>query len=307
VRFKNSDRIPFFQFIAKNVGIRRARGEFVLATNIDILFSDQLMARLARRDLNADSYYRIDRYDVPSHIPENASLDEQLNYCQNHVLRVFRRDGTYSHVTRAFYRIYPRSSGMFGKSLLLAERILTEMKIVASLFITNKTFRRNLLRYEHLRSNVQSGVYSDRLHRIFEFLETPQRSRLHTNASGDFTLMGKDRWSGLRGYPELTLHGMHIDSILCYMAHYLPLREMIFRDPMRIYHIDHLHSWTPEAGRTEAFYRRLRQRGIPWMSHEELNEFAISLMEGRRPIVFNDENWGLSGENLRETVFGPSQ
>ena len=28
--------------IAKNVGIRRARGEFVLATNIDILFSSEL-------------------------------------------------------------------------------------------------------------------------------------------------------------------------------------------------------------------------------------------------------------------------
>ena len=53
--------LPLFQMIAKNVGIRRARGEFVLATNIDVLFSDELMVRIAQRDLRADRLYRCDR------------------------------------------------------------------------------------------------------------------------------------------------------------------------------------------------------------------------------------------------------
>ena len=38
-----SDVLPLFQMIAKNVGIRRARGRFVLATNIDIIFSNELV------------------------------------------------------------------------------------------------------------------------------------------------------------------------------------------------------------------------------------------------------------------------
>ena len=33
-RMAHSDALPLFQMIAKNVGIRRARGKFVLATNI---------------------------------------------------------------------------------------------------------------------------------------------------------------------------------------------------------------------------------------------------------------------------------
>ena len=37
-RFKYADKLSFFQMIAKNVGIRRARGKFILATNIDIIF-----------------------------------------------------------------------------------------------------------------------------------------------------------------------------------------------------------------------------------------------------------------------------
>src|SRR5579883_2071122 len=41
-RYEHADALPLYQMIAKNVGIRRARGRFILATNIDILFSDEL-------------------------------------------------------------------------------------------------------------------------------------------------------------------------------------------------------------------------------------------------------------------------
>ncbi|TMG47374.1 MAG: hypothetical protein E6H85_00145, partial [Chloroflexi bacterium] len=41
-RFPHADGLPLFQMIAKNVGIRRSAAEFVLATNIDILLSDEL-------------------------------------------------------------------------------------------------------------------------------------------------------------------------------------------------------------------------------------------------------------------------
>src|SRR5208282_5084177 len=39
-RYRNADGLALYQMIAKNAGIRRARGKFILATNIDILFSD---------------------------------------------------------------------------------------------------------------------------------------------------------------------------------------------------------------------------------------------------------------------------
>ena len=44
-----SSVLPLFQMIAKNVGIRRARGRFILATNIDIIFSNELVEHLASR------------------------------------------------------------------------------------------------------------------------------------------------------------------------------------------------------------------------------------------------------------------
>ena len=42
-----SGKMSMFEYIAKNVGIRRTRGEYILATNPDILFSDELMCFLA--------------------------------------------------------------------------------------------------------------------------------------------------------------------------------------------------------------------------------------------------------------------
>jgi hypothetical protein len=82
--------------IAKNTGIRRARGEFVLATNLDIVFSPELMRFLADRRLERGAMYRMDRYDVANAIPDSAAgVDKLLEYCRNHVVRLFAREGTF--------------------------------------------------------------------------------------------------------------------------------------------------------------------------------------------------------------------
>jgi hypothetical protein len=61
--FPHSDRLPLFQMIAKNAGIRRARAPFILATNIDILLSDELAGFLGS-GLRPNTMYRADRSDV---------------------------------------------------------------------------------------------------------------------------------------------------------------------------------------------------------------------------------------------------
>jgi hypothetical protein len=38
-RFAHAEALPLYQMVAKNAGIRRARGQFFLVTKIDILFS----------------------------------------------------------------------------------------------------------------------------------------------------------------------------------------------------------------------------------------------------------------------------
>jgi hypothetical protein len=94
-RLQYADVLPLFQMIAKNVGVRRAHGRFVLATNIDIIFSTELIEYIASRRLQTGSLYRVDRHDITSDFPVDAPLDEQLSYCESHQLRVHRRQGSY--------------------------------------------------------------------------------------------------------------------------------------------------------------------------------------------------------------------
>ncbi len=86
-RLPNSEQIPVFEF-GKNIGIRRAKGEYILATNADNIFSRELVQFLAQKKLSSECFYRVDRYRIKKTIPLDISLDEQLDLCQKHWYRV---------------------------------------------------------------------------------------------------------------------------------------------------------------------------------------------------------------------------
>jgi hypothetical protein len=61
-------RVKYHEFLAKNVGARRARGTYVITTNIDVFFGRRVLQRLQQRDLAAGVVYRAPRYDLKSTI-----------------------------------------------------------------------------------------------------------------------------------------------------------------------------------------------------------------------------------------------
>ena len=77
-KFKNSKKINFFQMIAKNVGVRKAMGEYILTTNIDIIFSDQIIEYFSKKKLNKNIIYRCDRYDTSFNNLEKEFSDKKL-------------------------------------------------------------------------------------------------------------------------------------------------------------------------------------------------------------------------------------
>ncbi len=72
--------MPFHEMPAKNAGIRRALGDWILVTNADILLDDALAARLAAGTLRPGIFYRAHRIDVPPHLewPELKDPRHQL-------------------------------------------------------------------------------------------------------------------------------------------------------------------------------------------------------------------------------------
>lgn len=232
-KLPNPDNKPLFEFTGKNVGVRRAQSDFILVTNPDILFSEELIEFLAFAKLSPECFYRLPRYDVESPIPCDVPVEEKLAYCQQHVIQVH---GYYSSFD---YRIDRRS---------------------------------NIRR-------LRNGIIGNLIWRLRNFPFDPPFS----NASGDFLLMHKSHWHYLRGYPEV--EGLsHIDTIMSYMVAFHRLKQVRLRSSLRIYHQDH--------GRPES--------GKPFSP--EVLSLKRQLLAARKPIILNDETWGLGAYDLPETI-----
>jgi len=472
-RYRHADALPLYQMIAKNAGIRRAQGRFILATNIDILFSNELMAFLAGQCLQPGRMYRIDRHDTMSDVPPDSGIDEQLEYCRTHLLRINAREGTFPLAMdgrRALAQediAGPDSGITFGRGWFPVECYSdgerfrwayddAEMEIIGppeaapvldldlepgpgigqsvltlqvleepGTFMTTQIERRSNLRISigsgglhqrKIKLRVLGGgdpvandarilnfrVFSCKwiapdgkrfgaaptsirvkpaprwkrtlsawaqlqtligriadggrlvtvtlpisrpLHRAAVFyverggftgmvrhgcvrvlrwrefrrktmpgsLQQPEGGPartlpdpqpvtfLHTNACGDFTLLAREHWFDLRGYPEFDMFSMNIDSVFCYAAHHGGATERVLRDPMRIYHIEHGigSGWTPE-GQAQLF-TRIRAKGLSCVPYSDVVGWAAQMRRLNCPLVFNHENWGLEDFQLQES------
>jgi hypothetical protein len=276
-RFRHSEALPLFQMIAKNVGIRRARGKFVLATNVDIILSDPLMRYLAKKQLRRDRMYRTDRQDVDEGVPVGGSVGERLKYCadRNHVLRICERGGTRICRNGTYDVIFP------PHGLLLARAV------VASLL--------GGFGERKLGCSARNAWDFYRFHRSI--------GRLHTNACGDFTLLSRQAWHELRGYAEWEMYSFHLDSLLCHAAHASGFREQRIAG-CPIYHIEQTSGAAFQPEQQTRLWTRLREAGIERLSDEQLWREVVALRTGRRSPIFNDEGWGLAEHQLPEILVG---
>jgi hypothetical protein len=212
-RYRYWRDLSLYQMIAKNVGIRRASADFILATNIDILFSDEMFAFLASGKLQPKRLYRCDRYDI---------------------------DGADGRVVRINTKMETKEAGS-GKS------------------------------YPIYSSDKENGS-----------------AILHTNACGDFQLLDRDSWFALRGYPELDIFSLHIDSLFEYVAYHAGCREESLVFPRCIYHIEHQAGWKPKLDKSyKTRFRRVRK-----LTSAEMAVFASDMYRRTSPIIFNDRGWG---------------
>ena len=85
-----NSHLQFQEFIAKNVGIRRARGRYVLATNTDVYLGREVLKTFAAGELQPGTLYRACRVDVTSFenegLPTFARFENPLNHLVvNHI------------------------------------------------------------------------------------------------------------------------------------------------------------------------------------------------------------------------------
>lgn len=268
-QFCNSDKIELFQMIAKNVGIRHAQGQYVLATNIDVIFSNELIKFISEKKLDGHRMYRVERFDIPSDAPTNKPVMQLLEYCKRNVIRKF-------------------------KYLSIEDLVLGTSKNV------------------HWKLN-PIGKLIEIFQEQFCRKSLKKPLRLHTNASGDFTLMSSQAWNEVRGYPEFEIFAMHIDSLLCYMAHHSGFKEKVLKSNKRIYHIDHGQRTDGSARYSlkrekdilfddkDLFVNEIQSKNILRLTSSQMYHWARWMRINRAPILFNTKDWGLSNFELIET------
>ena len=100
-QFPHAKALPLFQMIGKNVGIRRARGQYVLAANIDVLLDDAIVVYLRDR-LTPGIILRADRYDVPGDLAKGRPFDQVLAECRSRMFQINTRFGIFDVKKRRF-------------------------------------------------------------------------------------------------------------------------------------------------------------------------------------------------------------
>ncbi len=218
-RFPNPGQIPMLEYAAKNVGIRRARGHHILATNPDLIFSNELVAEMGSLPRGENHFYRTDRYDFRGRIAPGTDPEDAIAYAKKHIFQVQVR--------------HPRpwieeedlrpSVGMFRR---LAGRLRGRWP--SSIGIT--------------------GPQSPRLVRLDD--DTGWYGGLHTNTSGDFILASRAAWDTIRGFPEQTGSHIHLDSYACHQLRAIGMQQWLFAPPCMAFHLDH-------GGGTQRAHRRV--------------------------------------------------
>jgi len=318
----HGDKLPLFQMIAKNVGIRRARGRFVLATNIDILFSDGAM-RFMRDRLREGRLYRTDRLDVPTEVPSSADFSDVLEFCRHEAFRVHatgftqvKRGGRWDPSSPLAGMLRSVWKGVRRTLIVAREKSYEHSSAATSAVVARGTMSE---RYDRL-SGAVVRMFRGSWHvgralvrtmvRVLKWIWQALINReLFTNACGDFTLLSRADWFALRGYPEWPLYSWHLDSILLYQSHHSRFREVYMGKAAPIYHIEHSpgSGFTPES--SDRLFERLAAMGIPYLDWEKDAEPMIADMDRKRAcegaIHYNDPDWGYAAQQFADVLVRP--
>ncbi len=288
----HSEALPMFQMMAKNVGIRRARGRMILVTNIDILLPDPLAVRLAARDLDeTGSVYRTDRLDI-DWLAEAGGAHDLSRLRALAPLRYHRKDGTYDATGARVLPLYQnlgdlieyrwrhrrdpgahgRAAGPETKAAGLARRGLSD-----------------------------AG-------KLWNLMTVPKP---HANGCGDFTMMGRGCWLRTGGYAEWPAYSWNIDALFLYQARAYGLLEVVLPADCSVLHMEHGtgSGWTPEGA--ALLFQRLQAGAVPVVTNDVLGREArkLGLSAGRRhrPRRYAPPEWGYASMTFEMREFPAAQ
>ncbi len=108
-RYQENPRLQFMEFFAKNAGIRRATGDWILTTNSDVFLGREIVDRLAHGTLTPGTLYRASRLDLNRDMPRDDVSWAQLED-PRHLLRRFDPEPPYFNEAAGDFLLLDRES-----------------------------------------------------------------------------------------------------------------------------------------------------------------------------------------------------
>jgi hypothetical protein len=247
--------VPVLEYVAKNAGIRRSNGQFILCMNPDILIDDRIFGRLLH--LSEYHYYRCNRCD----------FDCEVNLAATSNLWTAIED----RVTRIWYKgNFVKVNGM--------SRLSYAFHWVSQTI--DNLWKANTERLQWILNPFRINVY---YHNV-EFM-------YHCNAAGDFMLVSRAHWWALKGFRENAHISLHTDSMFVIQAAASGIKEKTF--PYPVFHKEHERRYDalkndPEQRKVYLDYQHRAKRMVIAGRPEIFNgdDWGLGKMEIPETLIF---------------------
>eukprot|EP01063_Lacrimia_lanifica_P022055 TRINITY_DN29766_c0_g1_i1.p1 TRINITY_DN29766_c0_g1~~TRINITY_DN29766_c0_g1_i1.p1 ORF type:complete len:999 (+),score=318.28 TRINITY_DN29766_c0_g1_i1:84-3080(+) len=303
--------LPVQQYVGKNVAVRRARGEFVLAWNADMLLNGAFFERVKRRDFKKGIYYRIDRIDFDKPFPDgfdigNLEAEKEAAWIEMHAYQVRTAVGTRTLATPSDKATFWHDFHVNNDTTDRFAKRCCEQQCDRQ-FKSCRWVKWSEWSGDQIRAEVPKLEARGEIQEVEDLLNVPQQ--FHANAPGDFLMMSRDDWMKLRGYPEAPYQD-EIDKYIMAEAFAAGMDQEIMPPPVTSFHQYHSGSWGSAGGLTEDMALR------PSLGQRKYIEDGRDMLLKKKPVtLWNDANelgcnnaqWGLGNIALYEMMVQPQK
>jgi hypothetical protein len=277
-QFAGNSKRKIYDYVARNVGLRRAKGEWSMIINQDIFLSPRIIEFIGKRLLDKKGFYRADRVDFNFDKTVDLPLDRFVDSLTKNASVLYRRqsslwDPSTYKIDKVNQKDWPVSSLQPGESkknngFIIDGSGLRKLFIVDQ--ITNKLY------FIKADPDPCSGS-NERKSTLY------LRYKLHLNASGDFILAPTESFHKIHGCPESLDFYLHTDSYIVINLMVSGLKQMIFSDGNFAFHADHER------------HNHSQNETLTWENHELM--FSEICRKGVAKD-FSGQEWGLGNEFL---------